>query len=342
LEDLYEFVVPLVERKYGTTRQARFNGWNVYYLVKHTLSWVLELARRRPAVAHYAISSGWALEKGLVFLWLARLYGAKTVGHLHAGDFIEFWNALTPKRKRFAERQLARLDAFVVLSNGWRNSIFRVTSIPDSKLFVVFNPIDPEFEKAALQMTVERSSSVLLSLGGMGRDKGIFDILEAAVVVRNKQPNFTIQLVGPEREPGIRAAAENEVSRQSLQECVWVQDGAWGTAKLDLFSKSSILLLPSYIENFPLVVLEAAAAGLAIIATPIGATPEFFEEGVSALFVEPGNPAKLADAILYLLDNPEERTRLAAAARKLFTERLSRSGILTALSGVYSRVLERA
>ena len=76
------------------------------------------------------------------------------------------------------------------------------------------------------------------------------------------------------------------------------------------------MLLPSYIENFPLVVLEAAAAGQAIITTPVGAVPEFFEDGVSALFVDPGNPQQIANAIMRLLRNPGERRRLDHEARQ--------------------------
>jgi glycosyltransferase involved in cell wall biosynthesis len=98
------------------------------------------------------------------------------------------------------------------------------------------------------------------------------------------------------------------------------------------------LVLPSYYENFPLVLLEAAAAGLAIITTPVGATPEFFEDGVSALFVSPGDTKGLAEAIVSMIEDPERRMQLANEARKTFRARLGREKIMAALEEVYDQV----
>src|SRR5690606_16931757 len=99
LSDRYQFVLSNADRRFGTSTQGRVNGWNLYYLIKHALVWTLNLLRHRPAVAHYAISSGAALRKGLLFLNLARLLGVKTIGHLHSGGFLSFWEKLSPERK---------------------------------------------------------------------------------------------------------------------------------------------------------------------------------------------------------------------------------------------------
>src|SRR6187401_3340492 len=68
LSDRYHFFPSPSNRRFGSARQSRLNLWNVYYLFKHTAIWVWNLLRRRPAVAHYAISSRWALGKGLLLL----------------------------------------------------------------------------------------------------------------------------------------------------------------------------------------------------------------------------------------------------------------------------------
>lgn len=337
----FDFVAPSANRRFGNTRQARFNAWNVFYLASHLWRWFWNLALRRPDIVHYGITTGWALDKGLLFLRLARMMGAKTVGHLHSGDFEDFWRKLPERRRRAAARELKRLDAFVVLSEHWQKVAAECAAVERSRIHVVNNPIDPDFEREALAFPVSRGGNSILSLGVMGRDKGVLDIVEAAALVRRTRQDFEIVLAGPERDPGIRDLVFKQIAQSGLSDCVQTLPAVHGTDKFDLFRKTGIFLLPSYFENFPLVVLEAAAAGHAIIATPVGAIPEFFEDGVSALFVEPRNPEQLASAILRLLENPAERLQIASAGRAVFEKRLGKRGILSALEGVYRQVLER-
>jgi glycosyltransferase involved in cell wall biosynthesis len=106
-----------------------------------------------------------------------------------------------------------------------------------------------------------------------------------------------------------------------------------------LFRDSSIFLLPSYCENFPLVLLEAAASGMGIIASPVGAVPEMLEHEVSAIFVEAGNKRQIAQAIYRLVQLPEERVRFGRAARDRFIAQFERSRIMKAMESTYRHVL---
>lgn len=339
MNDRYEFVAPSSNRDHGTTKQARFNAWNVFYMIKHTASWFWALLSMRPMMAHYGLTTSWAMEKGLFMLLLARLVGAKTIAHLHAGDFAEYMPRLSGWRRSFALRQFAQLDAFIVLSEHWREVVTSVTPVPQDRVFVVSNPIDHSFELRALMLPVPRASAKVLSLATMSRDKGVLDIMAAAPLILEEVGDFEIVLAGPEREPGILAVVKEQIAAEKLGKHILLHPGVWGETKVEMFMDTAIMLLPSYIENFPLVVLEAAAAGQAIITTPLGAVPEFFEDGVSAIFIEPGNPEQLAAAVVRLLKNPDERNRLAFAARQVFEDRLGRDGIMTSLDAIYSRLL---
>ena len=344
LQDRFTFVYSACNRRYGGTRQSQINLWNLYYLLMHVFIWYKNLLQYRPDAAHYAINSGFAMEKGFLLLGLARLRGARTVGHLHGGGFIEDWQQLSPRRRRFASGQLAKLDAFIVLSEKWGDLIEEKVGIAREKLHVINNPISASFEDAALAMAIDRQGNRLLSLGTMGRDKGVLELVAACAVVTQETRDFSLDLVGSEREPGIRDQVSRQLMELDLTAQVRLQANVYGTAKLDLFREASIFVLPSYYENFPLVVLEAAAAGHAIITTRVGAVPEFFEDGVSAIFVDAGNAVQLAEAITRLIRNPGERLCLAAGAREAFRRRLSRVDILESLRVVYENVtvLERS
>lgn len=339
LQDRFTFVCSACNRRYGATRQSQLNLWNLYYLLKHLLIWFAKLLQYRPQIAHYAISSGTAMEKGFLMLGLARICGARTVGHLHSGGFIDHWNQLSRMRRHFASRQLAKLDGFIVLSETWRELIEEHIGIARDKLFVVNNPIATSFEDAMIAMPLDRPGNRLFSLGTMGRSKGVLELVAACAVVAKETRDFMLDIVGPEREPGIRDLVSRQVMNLSLTALVRLQGSVHGPAKLDLFREATIFVLPSHFENFPLVVIEAAAAGQAIITTRVGAVPEFFEDGVSAIFVDIGNEVQLADAITRLIRNPDERRRLGAGAREVYQRRLSRVKILKSLLVLYEHVL---
>lgn len=339
LQENYRFVSLDATRTVGNTRQCALNGINAVYFALQLLRWFAHLITCRPQLAHYAISSGWAMEKGLLFMKIARLCGAKTLGHLHSGAFIEHWRRLPAWRKNLALRQLKALDGLVLASEWWRAAVAENIGLPLHKLHVVSNPIDPQFEVEALQMPLPRAGNVAISLGVMGRDKGIFDLLAALDLMRDC-PEFQLRLAGPDREPGINGQVRQYILDHKLGESVSLQSRVSYEEKIGLFQSASIFILPSYYENFPLVLIEAAAAGHAIVTTPVGAIPEFFEDGISALFIEPGKPKQIAQALIRLLQNPEERLRMGRAARSTFSARLARPIIMKSLDRVYQCLLQ--
>lgn len=335
----FTFVCSASNRRYGLTRQSTVNFWNLFYLVKHLAIWMKNLLRHRPDVAHYAVSSGSAMEKAFLMFGVARLFGARTVGHLHSGSFLEHWKKLSPSRRRFAYAQLAKLDAFIVLSEQWRERIAEQVGIAREKIHVVNNPIDPAFEDQALCFPVVRQELAILSMGTMGRDKGVFELVEACGILRRLGHDFHLRIVGPEREPGIRATVEQKIVDESCSNSILLCGATFGADRVALFRESSIFVLPSHYENFPLVVLEAAAAGQAIVTTPVGAIPEFFKHDVSAVFVPVKDVSALAKAIEHLVLHPAESHELGQEARRAFQGHLKRDRILSSLEAAYAAIL---
>lgn len=337
LEASFTFIPHVAVRPKSDAPAARLNAANLYYLLKHLGRWLWCLARYRPHIAHYGITSNWNMEKSLLLLSLARLCGARTVGHLHGGGFLAFWKSMPNWRRRMARRQLNRLTAFVVLSDTWRQHVTREIGLDAKRVFVVNNPIDPDFEVQALQMPIARKGLNILCFGVMDRQKGVLDIVESAALLP-RTSGVKYWLVGPDREVGLTAQVQALVAQKQLQHRVEMLGPAFGERKLQLFTDATILLQPSYVENFPLTILEGAAAGLPMIATPIGAVPEFFQHATSMLMVEPGNAKQIAAAIQELEQSAERRHQLASAAREVFLARLQRSRIMDSMQRVYSSV----
>ena len=83
-----------------------------------------------------------------------------------------------------------------------------------------------------------------------------------------------------------------------------------------LLQAADAFVLPSLDEGMPMILLEAAAAGTPIVATPVGDVPSVIRDGVTGLVVPKGDVAALAAAIARLRDDPDLAGRLGAAARE--------------------------
>lgn len=85
---------------------------------------------------------------------------------------------------------------------------------------------------------------------------------------------------------------------------------------LDEYARADLLVLPSLFEPFGIVLLEAMAAGLPVVASRVGGIPEVVVDGETGLLVEPGNPEDLASALLRLASDPDLRARMGDRGRQ--------------------------
>jgi glycosyltransferase involved in cell wall biosynthesis len=107
---------------------------------------------------------------------------------------------------------------------------------------------------------------------------------------------------------------------------------------LELMQRCEIFLLPSHAEGFPNSLIEAMAAGMACVATPVGAVPEIAAEG-GILIVPVGNVSALADAISQLVASAELRDRLGTLARQTVRAHYVACVALPKLAQTYRRLL---
>ncbi len=337
LGDRYEYIPHYANRELGLTATASFNVFNVYYFVKHYVLWVLALLRYRPTIAHYPVTSYWNLEKSMFFLMTAKLLGAKPVGHLNGGSFDAFWSGLGPVRKRIGSWCLHNLDAFLVTGKRWRTWSCSMIGLKPERVIIIVNPIDITFETTALAFNHTGDTNVFF-VGSLGKRKGVFDILAAASDLKHKGFCGHIHIAGPEDRTGDLRRIQEMISDKSLDN-VKLLGPLYGDEKIGHFRRHGIFLFPSYNENFPLVVIEAAAAGKAIITTRVGSLPEFFEHERSVIYVEPGNTAEIVQALLRLHQDPDLRKSLGEGAREVFSTYLSSHQICAELDNAYEFIL---
>ena len=337
LREEYDFIPFNVNRKYGKSSVSNFNIINLGYFVLHYLTLIFKLIKDRPDVFHYAITSNWNFEKSVFFLKTAKFFGVKKViGHLHGGSFDIFINKLEGSRKKRAIKWMNSLDAIIVASNYWKS--FLISKEVDTIVEVVNNPIDTNYVKEIKNKKDVKRQNRFLFVGALGERKGFYDIIEAATDINE---DFVLDAVGSEDRQNDMVKINDliEKNRLSSKINIIVSEKMKIQEKVDFFTKNAIFLFPSHNENFPLVIIEAACAGMAIISTKVGAIPEFFTHMKNIYFITPGDVNEMREAIDFITKNTDERIRLGNEARKVYETKLSEGIVMNQLDSVYKTIL---
>ncbi len=274
------------------------------------------LAARRSAIPAVAVSRGWTGEniKVRAYEWLDR-------------------------------RHLTSMDRVVCVSDGQAIKVRRA-GVPADRVTVIHNAARPEAfadpdpsarrELLSLFPGANRVMQVVLAAGRLSPEKG-FDVLVAAipdVIGRFPRTGFVVFGEGPERK-----RLEQRVATLGLADNV-VLPGF--RRDLDrLLPAADILALSSHTEGLPNVVLEAAAAGVPVVATAVGGTPEVVLDGETGYLVPPADQVALADRLTMLLGSQAARERMGATSREFVRERFSFHAQADAYLALAHRLTER-
>jgi len=207
-------------------------------------------------------------------------------------------------------------DAVICVSQSERRLADQQAISPSDRLVLIenaidaspFDPaIDPARAKSALGLDADRP--VVGYVGRLARQKGIGCLIEAARKVVAVVETAQFVLVG---EGELDRVVRQMVSKYGLADHVMLaghrMDIPQVLAALDLF------VLPSLYEGLPYTLMEAMAAGRAVIATDVGGNHDLVRHGETGILVPPNNGAVLADAVVRLLTASDERNRLGEAA----------------------------
>ncbi|MFN5173589.1 MAG: glycosyltransferase family 4 protein [Holosporaceae bacterium] len=147
------------------------------------------------------------------------------------------------------------------------------------------------------------------------KDKGVLEFVEAARILKAKGVVARFWLIGNPDPGNITSVTDKDVEE-------WQQEGlieplGYRTDIAQLFAKSNIVVLPSYREGFPKVIIEAAACGRAVVTTDVPGCRHAIDPGKSGLLVPVRDAEALADAILSLIQDPVRRHQMGVASRAL-------------------------
>ena len=272
---------------------------------------------------HFPTSTGAAF----FFLRALGLYRGKIALTFHGSDIARV-SRLPPTRRLFWKHYIGSADEVFVCSRSLATRVRSVCAAARPR--VVYNGADIElFSRVARLRGAGRKR--ILHVGKFDRNKSQDVLLAAFQLLLDRQLDCTLTMIGadgPELEQ-VRRAAEPFGERVRVLVDIDHERVPAYMADADLF------VLPSRAEAFGIVLIEAGAAGLPVVATNVGGIPEIITHSATGLLVEPDDPRALADAMARVLGNNELAASLASRLRAdvvRYTWRRAADELIAALS----------
>jgi glycosyltransferase involved in cell wall biosynthesis len=211
------------------------------------------------------------------------------------------------------DEKLARARFVVCISEFCRSQAM-IFCDPDhwSKLHIVHCAVEPARYGAADDRPAKRHDPRLLFIGRLAGVKGLTVLFAALEQLLPEFPQMRLTLIGDGPE---RAQMEREAKARGLEKVVAFAGYKSQDEVAAILRESDVLVLPSFAEGVPVVLMEAMASGIPVVATRIAGIPELVEDGVAGLLVSPGDETALAQAMARLLNDPALCSRMGQAGQ---------------------------
>lgn len=255
------------------------------------------------------IIASWAYPDAIACLMLAEKFNAKVLVKAHGTDVNE--NTKFSCRRKQMAYWLNKAQTVFCASKALADKLITM-GIPPDKICVNYNGVNPDifYPSTTIQQTTD-----LVFIGNLLTTKGVYELLEAyqqsqAKSLNENFPSLHFIGQGPEKQ---RLA--ERIKELGLEKQVFLQGALPLKEVAERLRKAKLLILPSYREGVPNVVLEALASGIPAIATNVGGIPEVVSEETGIL-VPAKNSALLSAAIDKALLHPWSRTTLLEHAKQ--------------------------
>ncbi len=302
------------------------------------------IRQARIDIVHIHTCSFTSFYRSLADLAVAKTLAARVCLHVHGGRFAEFCAGSRWLGRWLIRRGCEAADAVLVLSHQAEAALrpyfgtARMTVVPNGVASV------PERPSSS---TASGHTCRFLFLGALTAAKGLAELIEAAAQLRAAGVPFELTIAGPANAPGAEQWSRTAHAR-GLQPHVRFVGPVLADAKSKLLADADCLVLPSHHEELPIAVLEAAAAGLAVIATDVGALPELMAADTASLpapngrylapLVPPHDAAALTREMKRLARDPQLRRQIGQHLRERVQTAYSLDVAAARIADVYQRI----
>src|SRR6266498_5434544 len=305
----------------GRVPESNFLLW-IYHLNSQMISKTIELFEtERFDLIH---AHDWVVGRAAVEL--KNRLGLPLISTIHATE-IGRGGSLDGEYRRKV-REIERLlveqsDGIICCSNYMLDHIQHELSAANAKIHVIPNGVEVDRFKnnggpQLFSAEVSEDRKIILYVGRIVREKGIFTLLEALDELRTRGKDVSLVFVG---EGPLKEDLAKEVLRRRLSDRVKITGFVDQEKLVSLYNSCDAFVLPSHYEPFGMVVLEAMASRVPVVVSDVGGLSEIVEDGVTGVKVPASDSRALAEGILRVLEGRELSAQLKENAYRMVQER---------------------
>lgn len=315
-----------VNLKLWKVPRSNLRGWITY--IPNLFAFAFELTFRKPSLVHVNLASKGSPLRKFAFVYLALCLKIPLVTQIHSGAFARdlgeskkgsIWNKVTLKI-------ISASNLVIFINHKQMDEMIQSRLVQPGKSAFLANHIP-----VPRQISAQNQKPMFdgIFVGRVSKDKGAEDLL---ISIASLPHSKKFAFVGKISIPGITAPSVHDYGENQVTFLGELSH----EDTLNLIEKSSFLILPSYSENFPMVILEASARGKPVIATNVGEIGQIVRHNSNGLLIEPGDVSGLARCIIFYLENPQIGNTHGLAARALVEQKYDLVTYPTELLSLYS------
>lgn len=268
------------------------------------------LLRHPPRLVWIHTASEASFRRKAIVALMAQVRGVPYVLHVHGGSFHRWYAGVSAPERALVRHVLRRARTVIALTPEWER---RLNAIAPCRTVAIMNPVTVP----ALPDPPLTTPGRVVCIGRLGDLKGSRVLVRAIATLRDRGVAAHAHLAG-DGEHDLVAA---EIATLGVEDRVtlhtWLTPAEVGA----LLDSAAVFALPSRDEGLPVALLEAMAHSLPVVVTPVGGIPDLVRVPDHGAFVQPDDPAGLADALQRLLTAPEDARTAGAAGRRTVEER---------------------
>ena len=276
-----------------------------------------------------------AYPDGLAAVEYGARHGRPVVVTVHGFD-VKGLPSLDPRWRQLTIEALERADAVIAVSRDLRNDVLELGFSP-GKVRWIPNGVDCRLFSRAVSRRSGEGGWRLLYVGRFVEEKGLRVLLEALAKLRRRRSDISLALLGGHPATGTSEPFLPQVAALGLSDCVEFRDAVPPEEMPRHMAESDLVVLPSFYDSFGIVLIEAMACGLPVVATRCGGPEEMVDDSVGRL-VAVGDAGDLADGILAVIDRYEAYDQ--EAIRRRAEERFDYRRVAARIHALYEMVLE--
>lgn len=274
------------------------------------------LIRFKPNLVYFTLTpTGPSFFRDTIIVWLVKLFNTQLVLHLHG--------------KGIKSKTKSSVIQKYIYSKVFHNShvIHLSTSLKEDLMYlskpffsyVLSNGIKEEVYFEHSNRTESKKLNILF-LSNLVENKGVYTLLEAARILKEKGLSFKVKFVGKETKSISIADFNSRVKLLGLEDLVHYLGPKYDSEKNAILLQADIFAFPTYNDCFPLVLLEAMQAGLPVISTFEGSIPDIVQDEETGFIINYKDAVLLADKLEELIENPIKRKLFGQNAKQRFKE----------------------